>query len=179
MGVMAEAGLMQAATAVIAQRAGVAHGTVFAHFRTREDLLCAVIEELGARVTRRLHELSVGNRGLLDLLEAHVQGLVENERLYTRLVAERPLIPPRARSTLVMIQSVVSFHVGEALEREAGQGRPRRLPLHLLFNTWLGLLHHYLLHADLFSPGEASVLRQHGPTLVRYFLALVADERSV
>ena len=181
---MAEAGLLQATTKDIARRAGVAHGTVFAHFRTREDLLCAVIEELGARVTGRLHQLASGDHGLLALLEAHVQGLIENERLYTRLVAERSGIPKRAQYTLVMIQSAVSFHLSATLDRESRQAwrgsRPPELwPLHLMFNTWIGLLHHYLLQADLFAPGEPSVLRQHGPTLARYFHALVADERKV
>ena len=178
MQVMAEQGLVLARTADIAARAGLAHGTVFAHFPSRDELLCAVIEELGSRVARRMHDLAERGGGLADILGAHVQGLIENERLYARLIAECGSIPPRARTTLVMIQSAVSFHLEAAVERETREGLLRPMPLHLLFNTWVGLLHHYLIHADLFAPGEPSVLRRYGESLVHHFHALVSSHQE-
>ena len=49
----------------------------------------------------------------------------------------------------------------------------RKLPIHLLFNTWLGLVHYYLMNADLFAPGE-SVLSRYQDELVSHFLALIS-----
>jgi len=60
-------------------------------------------------------------------------------------------------------------------EQEAG--RIRRLPVHLLFNTWVGLVHHYLINRDLFAP-KGSVLRKHGPVLLTYFLDLITIPRT-
>jgi AcrR family transcriptional regulator len=169
----AENGLMSTRTLDIAQAAGVAHGTVFAHFPTREALLNSVIEEFGNRVTRRIHELSSGVGSVRAVLEAHLNGVMEYEPLYTRLVTERPLLPEEIRHSLVMIQSAISFHLQQVAEAEMIAGKIRRLPLHLFFNTWLGLIHYYLANGDLFSPGE-SVLKRYGPGLVDYFLDLTA-----
>src|SRR5208283_6173550 len=97
----AQDGLIAARTADIATSAGVSHGTVFVHFPTREDLLAAAIEEFGARVTRRIHELAENGDGVKALLAAHVEGLTDFEPFYTRLVMEEPVLPPQARHTLV------------------------------------------------------------------------------
>ena len=43
------------------------------------------------------------------------------------------------------------------------------MPLHLLFNTWTGLVHHYLSQRDLFNP-KGSVIRRYGDELLEHFL---------
>ena len=166
-------GLTTMRTADIAQAAGVSHGTVFVHFPTQEALLCAVIEEFGVRVARRLHELAVSNRSLRDVLAAHLRGLAEVEPFYTRLVIEGRMLPASARSTVIVIQSAISFHLGQAAEREISAGTIASCPIHLLFNTWVGLIHYYLANGDLFAPGE-SVLARYGQELLEHYLRLIA-----
>ena len=107
-----------------------------------------------------------------ETLAAHLDGLKEYETLYTRLITEGPVLPTFARSVLVGIQSAVAMHVAEAVARETAEGRIRRMPLHLLFNTWLGLIHHYLINRDLFAPGEF-VLERHGTDLLKHFVGLL------
>ena len=53
--VPAEAKVAQLA-ADVARAARVSHGTVFVHFPTRDDMVAAVVEVLGYRITRKLHE---------------------------------------------------------------------------------------------------------------------------
>jgi AcrR family transcriptional regulator len=173
----AQDGLSAARTADIAASAGVSHGTVFVHFPTREDLMTAAIEELGARVTRRMHELAETGNGVSDLLEAHLRGLTEFEPFYARLIMEESVLPPRAKNTLVMIQSSISFHLSLAVDREIAAGMIRNIPFHLLFNTWIGLLHYYLVHAAAFAPGQ-SVLKRHGRELLEHYLVLISNEQE-
>jgi hypothetical protein len=108
-----------------------------------------------------------------QILEAHLAGLREYETLYTRLISEGPVLPPYARSVLIGIQSAVAQHLAEAVERQTAAGEIRRMELPLLFNTWLGLLHHYLVNRDLFAPGEF-VLQRCGRVLLNHFMRLVA-----
>ena len=165
-------GLAEARTADIAAAAGVSHGTVFLHFPTRDDLLAAAIEQVGARVAGRLHELVEEGSGVRGVLAAHLEGLAELEPFYTRLVTQGTTLPGAARGAMVAIQSAISFHLAEAAERDVARGVVRRIPLHLLFNTWVGLVHHYLANAALFSP-RGSVLRRHGGELLDHYLSLI------
>ncbi len=165
-------GFTATTTASISKKAGVSHGTIFAHFKTQEELLVAVIDEFGNRINLRLHELAGGKNGVRQVLEAHIQGLEEHENFYTRLVIEQRLLPPGARNTFVLIQSAISFHISQALERDMAEGRVKDLPVHLVFNGWVGLIHHYLTNNDLFSPGE-SVLQRYGQELAQYYMDLI------
>jgi AcrR family transcriptional regulator len=156
----------------VSKAAGVAHGTVFAHFPTRDDLVLAAIEVFAKQLIDRLKELGQLKAGMRELLEAHLEGLQEHEDFYAHLTAERTLLPPVARNTLLGIQSVISVYFHQAAEREQAQGRIRAVPQHLLFNTWLGLVHHYLNHRELFAPGE-SVIARHKAALVDHYVGLL------
>lgn len=165
-------GITATRTVDIARAAGVSHGTVFVHFPTRDDLVAEVVGVVGARVIRRIHDLVEAAAGVFEVLQAHLDGLAEFEEFYARLVTEGAVLPPFARSMLFGIQSAISWHLAQASEREAAAGLIRPVPPHLLFNTWIGLLNHYLTHRDLFAPGE-SVLARHGPDLLDHLMGLL------
>jgi AcrR family transcriptional regulator len=169
----AKAGLTVARTSDISDIAGVSHGTIFAHFPTRDDLLVAVIEEFGSRVNERIHVLASCGGSVREVLQAHINSLIEVENFYSKLIMEESLLPPIARNTLVGIQSVISFHLSQAAKREISMGKIRNVPLHLIFNTWIGLVHYYLANNDLFAPGE-SVLKRYGSELLEHYLTLLA-----
>ncbi|WP_198342966.1 TetR/AcrR family transcriptional regulator [Paenibacillus rubinfantis] len=169
----AREGLLATRTADVAREAGVSHGTIFAHFATQEALLNAVIETFGTTTAGRLHELASQGSSLREVLQAHLAGLREGESFYSRLVRESRMLPNESRQMLVAIQSVVSHHLCAAAEREMKEGMIRPQPLHLLFNTWIGLLHYYLANDDLFAP-EGSVLERYGEELLEHYLSLLA-----
>jgi AcrR family transcriptional regulator len=172
----ARQGITATPTLEVADAAEVAHGTVFLHFPTRDALVTAVVEEYAGRIAWRIHRLAPQEPALRGVLEAHLASLSEQEEFYARLVMEGPLLPSYARTRLIIIQSAVAHYFALAAEREMDAGRIRRAPVGLLFNTWLGLLHHYVCNRDLFAPG-ASVLERRGPALLEHFLSLVEVPR--
>ena len=173
----AKAGLISTRTSDIAAAANVSHGTVFAHFPTREILLNEVIEEFGMGITNRLHELVNINSGMKEVLEVHLKGISENEIFYTRLVSEGHLLNDSARNSWIMIQSAISFHIIQVAEREIKAGTIRNMPVDMLFNTWIGLIHYYLVNGDLFAPGE-SVLKRYSKELVEHYMNLIIIKKG-
>ena len=172
-GLFAERGILATKTLDIARAAEVSHGTVFAHFPTRADLVSEVISQVAGKVIRRVHDIVERGAPVREVLAGRLEGLAEFEAFYARLVIEGPLLPSDARNTLIGIQSVISFHLAEAAEPEMEAGRMRRMPIHLLFNTWIGLVHHYVANRDLFAPGK-SVLLHRGEELLNHYLGLIA-----
>lgn len=169
-------GIGATTTQEVALEAGVAHGTVFVHFPTQEHLLTAVIEEFGHTVAGRLHQMVSRSADIAQALLAHLQGLMESEDLYARLVIEGGVLPPSARTTLIMVQSSISHHVSEIAERDMAAGRIQRMPVHLLFNTWLALIHYYLANAHMFAPA-GSVLETCGVQLHEHFVSLISRHK--
>lgn len=167
-----ENGIITTRTADIAKAAGVSHGTIFSHFSTQDELVVIVIEEFGTRITQQLNELVDTNSSLFEVLQAHINGLIEFEPFYTKLIIERRLLPESVRNTYIMIQSTISFHISIAAEKEMEQGTIRKIPIHLIYNTWIGLIHYYITNSDLFSP-NGSVLKQYNNELLQHYMNLL------
>jgi len=161
-----------APTTLIAREAEVSHGSIFLHFPTVEDLLVNILELFSRDMTSDLHSLSESGKKIAKLLDLHINALIKHESFYKRLVKEAVYLPEEAKNTFIAIQSTVSIHFLQALESEMRAGKIKNVPFHMLFNTWLGLVHYYLLNGDIFTPGE-SVLTRYKKTLINCFLSLI------
>lgn len=168
-------GFIGSKTIDIAKAAGVSHGSIFSHFQTQEELVVATIREFGERVNLRLHEMLNNEADLKDLLRSHIDGLKEFEAFYTHLIIERRMLPKTITDTFIMIESTISFHIGIAAEREMKMGSLKKVPVHLIFNSWVGLIHYYLTNSDLFCQ-EGSVLDIYGEELLMYYLNQIKKE---
>ena len=169
----ARRGFARTRTIDVARAAGVSHGSVFVHFPSREDLITAVVAEMAREITDALHALSTAGATVREVLTAHVECLAVRESQIRWILLETPTLPKGFHSAWLGLQSAVSVHLSGPIEREMAGGTIRRMPLHLLFNTWTGLIHHYVINRDLFAPGR-SVLKEHGPVLVDHFMNLLA-----
>ncbi|MCL1918500.1 MAG: TetR/AcrR family transcriptional regulator [Peptococcaceae bacterium] len=161
-----------APTIAIAGEAQISHGSIFVHFPTVEDLLVCLLEEFSQDIKSELHSLSESGRNIEKLLSMHIDVLIKHEGFYKRLTKEAVYLPEEVKNTFIAIQSTVSIHFLQALEPEMRAGKIKEIPFHMLFNTWLGLVHYYLLNGELFAPRE-SVLARCKSSLIESFLALI------
>lgn len=160
-GQFSQKGFLATKTLDIAIAAGVSHGALFLHFPTREELLEKVIDEFGLRLGTKLKELMTDGTGK-EVLAAHLGAIEEYEPFYANLVIEGPLLPPSVRSRAFMIQSGVAHYLEKTI-------RDSTVPIHFLLNSWLGLIHYYLMNRDKFAPGK-SVIATYGKDLLDHFI---------
>ena len=164
------------ATSIIAKEACVSHGSIFAHFPTYNDLLFCLLSDFGNNVGASLHTLVNKCDSIENLLNEHLNVIEEYEAFYSRLISEINMLPDEAKSTFAIIQSNVAFHFSSVIEREIEKGTVKRLPTHMLFNTWLGLVHYYLLNKSFFSDSDESVLKRYRAELLSVYLQLISQE---
>ena len=156
----------------IAKEAGIAHGSIFVHFPTRNELQLYTLNRIAEELGEKLHNLSLAGEELQKLLNAHIDILKEYEAFYTHLISELPSLPNEARQTLISIHSITSYHFAGVIEKAIQTGEIKNIPPHMLFNTWIGLLHYYLRNKMLFAP-ETSVLDRYKDDLVSTFMLLI------
>jgi len=161
-----------APTTVIAKEAHVSHGSIFVHFPTVECLLICLLEVFSKDINTEIHSLSEYSNEIAILLDMHINVLIKYESFYTRLIKEAVYLPDEAKNTFIVIQSTLSVHFLEALKQDITGGKIKDVPFHMIFNTWLGLVHYYLLNGDLFAPHD-SVLQRYKNTLIECFIALI------
>ncbi|SHJ37402.1 TetR/AcrR family transcriptional regulator [Lutispora thermophila] len=166
-------------SSIIAKEAGVSHGSIFAHFPTINDLLVSLLSDFGDKMGARLHVLAKKTDSVENLLKEHLKVLKEYETFYSRLISEINILPDEAKNTFAIIQSTVAFHFASVIECEIEKGTVKKLPIHMLFNTWLGLVHYYLLNKDFFSESNESVIERYSSELLSTYLNLIKNERRV
>lgn len=163
-GEFAKKGFLATKTSDIAHAAGLSHGALFLHFPTREELLVKVIDAFGLKMGAELQQLTANKSTIKEVLAAHLKCIEEYESFYTHLVTEGPLLHSSVRNRIFMIQSGLAHNLEKTLPK--GKNSPS---LPFILNSWLGLIHYYLVNRDLFAPGK-SVIATYGKELLNHFI---------
>jgi AcrR family transcriptional regulator len=105
----------------IAQRAGVAKGTVFRHFPTKEDLLAAIMLQLLDRLTaiaRRLLGADDAGAALREFMTSGV-GLLAADRAFCEVIGRPSLHQARVRDAIDDLCATVELLTARAREQGA------------------------------------------------------------
>ncbi len=157
------------AASEIAKYAGVSNGTVFLHFPTVSDLINCIVEDFSGMLTSKLHDKAANAGTVRSYLEVHIDTISEYEPFYSRLVTEQNLLPESARTSFICMQSAVAHHLDELLENDELY---KKIPVHVVFNCWVGLLHYYIQNRNLFATSGA-VLKKNRELLVEAFMNMI------
>ncbi|HWU43907.1 MAG TPA: TetR/AcrR family transcriptional regulator [Bdellovibrio sp.] len=168
----AKYGISQTTTAEVAKALRVSHGTVFIHFSTRDDLVLAVVEKFGERLSAELGKRFSDELSLREMLQAHVAVLSEFEDFYLRLISESQNLSPQIRGILYAMNSSLSYRFYRASKNSMKEGRIKKIEQAPFFNIWLSLLHYHIQNRDLFSE-KTPLLKEMGNDLIRQFLNLI------
>lgn len=170
--VFAEQGFQNTSVDEVARNISVSHGTVFLHFPKREDLIVAVLDEFGTRLSDAFNEASSQKENLRGVLKAHLEVLEKYEDFYSRIVREETYLPSYVQSLFFILHAAVSQKIFMSAEKEMKTGNIRKFDKHMLFNTWISLVHYYIAHKELFAPKE-SVIREKKSELLNHFMKLI------
>jgi AcrR family transcriptional regulator len=162
----------------IAEEAGISHGSIFVHFKTRDELLVYVCQRFLSAVDARTRQGIRGSAGLEPFLHAHMEAISAHEVLYTRLVQELSALPAEVRAMMLETQSAVAAHLKMVLRKDDGFLNLGPSEHSFLFNAWMGVLTYYLLNRDNFTTSE-QLLKESGAEIVELFLKLVHAKRGL
>jgi AcrR family transcriptional regulator len=170
--IFSKRGIASTNTAEIAKCANVSHGTIFLHFPKRDDLVFAVMKEFGDQLASQFDLASKSSKNLTGILKAHLKTLAEFENFYTNLIKELAYLPDKVRSHFFMLQSAISHKIDIEAQKEIAAGKIKKIKRDKFFNTWIALLHYYMMNKEIFSPNE-SVIKLLGDDLLEHFLMLI------
>ncbi|TLG76556.1 TetR/AcrR family transcriptional regulator [Culicoidibacter larvae] len=171
----AERGFLLTTIDDIAKAAGVAKGTVFVHFASRDELIYAVVDKLCHECDRLYEQMQGFNGDVAGILGIHLDILIQFECLYRQLIIERTHLPEQAQLRFLGMQSAISNYIWLVYCEQMQDGTVKQLEQALLFNTWLGLVHYYLMNGDLFAEvgRQANLLLTYKEKLLNHFMLLI------
>jgi AcrR family transcriptional regulator len=120
--VVGERGYEEASVARIAERAGLAHGTFYKHFESRQAMFDELLPSTGQDLLDEVRELVRGSKDILEVEEKGFRGffgyLVKNPGFY-RLLNEAEVAAPKAFDVHI---KTLARHYVRALKRSQQRG---------------------------------------------------------
>ena len=123
----------KASTLDIAKKASVAHGTVFFHFKNRDELILSVVQRLVLQITDQLYSAYVESRTLEEYLSKHFEVFRANWRLTKSLLSGFSDFNEDVKQEVISLLAVTNYYTIESFNRWADKGLVRT-------NAWQGTL---------------------------------------
>ena len=163
-GLFADKGFERATTRDIAEAVGIAAGTMFNYFPTKEALAVAIIDEAMAEAGAEFEDRQRGDESLNELLFAYVAvGLrhLAEHRKYVGDVLETALSPFAGDAACPQAQQLRVRHLETVQELIASHGLPQGsvpsvMNMHLYWTLYLGVLSFWV--ADESPNGEDTLV---------------------
>jgi AcrR family transcriptional regulator len=174
----AENGFHNTSTQEIAETAGVAHGTLFYHFKNKEGIIYEIFKHAGAFYTSRLQEAAdappSGIEKIVALLDfntafsrSHSQQLLIFLRDFPdKMTAEKSPLKELVRSTGKQVVDVITG----SIETGMADGSIRRVDSHEIAHV-INALMYGLVHINLLNPLEPPDLEESAADFCRTALA--------
>lgn len=167
-----EYGYRGAKTARIAEKAGVAHGTVFLHFRNKDTLLYEIIHERLFEVSNRLYSAIAESKNPENMLRVHLQHIGEELAFESMLARELPLFPQDLRRKIFAIRSGVIAQFYDVLIAEIQENRIKDINPTIALNFWFGTINYFLANQDMFAP-PGKIIELKGEDMIRFFITTI------
>lgn len=183
-------GFAETSMSEIADTAGINRPTLHYYFRTKDKMYNAVFGQIIESILPKVQDLIDSDAYTIDervtlLVDVYYEMLSRNPGLPLFIIREI------GRNPSHLFQSIryspmhdVLSHVAERLETFMDKGLIRRMPIHILFFTFYGLLTFPLLSYNIVEQGYAhscpplqDILTEWKPYLVSQIVHLLAAEK--
>jgi AcrR family transcriptional regulator len=112
----------RASTLSIAQKASVAHGTIFFHFKNREELMLSVVRRLVLTVTEQLYAAYVDSRNLEEFLTDHFNTIRTHWRFMKALFSGFSNFNEEMKQEVIALLAVANYYLVESFDRWTNKG---------------------------------------------------------
>ncbi|WP_018757360.1 TetR/AcrR family transcriptional regulator [Paenibacillus terrigena] len=164
--IFAEKGYAASSTSEIAQRAGVAEGTIFRHFKTKKDLLLsivtpAMVKLLAPFLLREFKDVLSRDYDSFDqllraLIDNRITFLQQNRRLFKIVVQELPFHPDLQKQLQQLVFNEMKGRFERIIHKLQGEGKLIDLPSFTIMRLSAFSILGYVLFRSILEPQAGS-----------------------
>jgi len=167
-----QSGLQKLQTAAVAKAANVAHGTVFTHFPTKEQLILEILDrklgEFTAKLNAQLHDCNE----FPEVLNIYLAFLEAEEPFFVVLAQEIPILPENLRNQVLFREALIRSHFFRALKRGIANGQYKPVNITDFLSLLFGAIQYYLTMKPIFSPNE-NIIQKHKEKITKLIFQLI------
>jgi len=165
-------GIVDTSTKSIADSCNVAHGTLFAHFENRENLIGQVLKNELLQIAKRIYQLDIPNASLEDILSEYLNLIIEKEGLYVIINKEFPFVGTDIKREIITTESNIKNLVLRKIKKGIRDKSYKAISPTMTVSFFFGTLNYYLSRKEYFVE-NGSVIEQKKDEIITTFLSLL------
>ena len=168
-------GFLNTTTSEIAEKAGIAHGTLFLHFKNKDSLIVEILDRELEEISSIIQNLISRAIDLEQLLLQYLDLLQEEEELFVVLARELPFYNEELRRKILFRDSIIRSHFHKAIELGIKEKRYRDVDVTSAVMFLFGTINYYLSLKPIFLK-EGSVIKKFKPSIIKTFRQLLISD---
>jgi len=165
-------GFLQTPVSKISAQAQVAHGTLFAHFQSKDNLILQVIDLEMSEISAAIEELLIEAEEVGEILQQYLNLLAQKEAFFTVLAKETPFYSLDLRRKLIFRDSVIRSYFFQKISEQNNSLSAAEISSAL---NWLfGTLNYYLANQEIFVQ-SGSVIEKFRGTIIHTFKKIIGE----
>lgn len=166
-------GFLNTTTAQIAVECGIAHGTLFLHFKSKDILIIEILDQQLEQISFKIMELIRDTIDLEEILKKYLDFLQKEEDFFSVLARELPFYPEQLRRKIIFRESLIRSKFTKVIEKGTASGSLIECDA-IMANTFLfSTINYYLSLKSLFV-SEGSVISKFKDKIISTFLKLLS-----
>jgi len=165
-------GIIKTSTKNIAEYCKIAHGTLFAHFRNREQLISEVLKNELLRISKRLYQLKSSNNSLEHLLNKYFDLVIDEEELFVVVNKEFPFISNNIKREIITTETIVRNLILKKIEQGVNNKLFKPIEPRIAMSFLFGTLNYYLSRKEFFT-STGSVIQIRKKEIINTFLIFI------
>jgi AcrR family transcriptional regulator len=170
-------GFLNTTTSQIAIMAGIAHGTLFLHFKNKNVLITEILDREMDQISAGIQKLISEAADLEEMLILYLNLLQEDEDLFSVLARELPFYSDELRRLILFRDSLIRSQFHKVIKNGIQAGKYRRIDVASAVTFLFGTINYYLSLKNIFVQ-EGSVIAKFKTSLIKTFKALLICEKE-
>ena len=168
-------GFLNTTTAEISNYAGIAHGTLFLHFKNKDTLIVEILDRELEEISLSIQQMIAKTADLDQLLLQYLNLLQEDEELFVVLARELPFYSEELRRKILFRDSIIRSHFYKAIEVGIKEKKYREVDVTSTIIFLFGTINYYLSLKSIFVK-EGSVIKKFKTSIIKTFTKLLICE---
>jgi len=159
-------GFLKTTTSEISEKAGIAHGTLFLHFKNKDALIVEILDIELEEINLAIQQMIAGAVDLEQLLLQYLNLLQEEEELFAVLARELPFYNEELRRKILFRDSIIRGHFHRTIELGIKEKRYRKIDVTSAVMFLFGIINYYLSLKSIFVK-EESVIEKFKTSIIK------------
>jgi AcrR family transcriptional regulator len=168
-----ENGILKLKTIDITKDANIAHGTLFAHFETKEILVAKVCQMELIRIAKKLKKIAE-RRTKIDVLIDNYLGLVaENEEFYIVIAKEFPFLDEKVQQSVLATETIIKNILYKKIEEGNKTRQYNVTDITMTIAFFFASINYYLSRKEYYTSGRGTLMSQKKDQISNTFIKLL------